>query len=465
MTTDRNVPDAGQPDRLRTALRATVVLVLLGLITHSTYAGSGDEPHYLAIAHSAAFDFDLDVANNYGAGEPLIAGGGLQPENHVRPGVGGVARPVHDIGMPLLFAPVSRVLVPLTHWAARTIPEGVLRRLRVTPTVMYRHGMSAAMIALAVVLASLMFDAFLRLGVAPRTALAACLIALLSPPLLIQSVLFFTELPSALLAFFVFGRLAVPGAPPPVGGPGGASARRWLLLGAATGLLLFVHARNAGLVLALAALGLAAAWKQAAPGGAMAFGLGLAVPVAVRTAVTYWFWGTLLTTPHAAFGAPAGLAASASETWTRLAGMLVDQEFGLLPYAPIYGLAAVGLVAMPDRGLARHILFVCACYLVVVLSPITNVHGWTGGWSPPARFLAPIVPLLALALPFAVRAVPRVLLTVLVAVQVGINAYMWQHPKDLWNDGDGTAAVCSRAGRTFCRYLPSLVEPGTTPAP
>jgi hypothetical protein len=54
-------------------------LVLLGLITHSSNAGSGDEPHYLAIAHSIAFDFDFDVSNNYGTGEPLIAGGGLVP--------------------------------------------------------------------------------------------------------------------------------------------------------------------------------------------------------------------------------------------------------------------------------------------------------------------------------------------------------------------------------------------------
>ena len=59
------------------ALRTIVALVLLGFITHSTNAGSGDEPHYLAIAHSIAFDGDLDLANNYGANEPLIAGGGL----------------------------------------------------------------------------------------------------------------------------------------------------------------------------------------------------------------------------------------------------------------------------------------------------------------------------------------------------------------------------------------------------
>jgi hypothetical protein len=58
------------------ALRTIVALVLIGFITHSTNAGSGDEPHYLAIAHSIAFDGDLDLANNYGANEALIAAAG-----------------------------------------------------------------------------------------------------------------------------------------------------------------------------------------------------------------------------------------------------------------------------------------------------------------------------------------------------------------------------------------------------
>ena len=51
----------------RRALQAMVMLALWGLITHGTHAGTGDEPHYLAITHSIAFDGDLDLANNYGA--------------------------------------------------------------------------------------------------------------------------------------------------------------------------------------------------------------------------------------------------------------------------------------------------------------------------------------------------------------------------------------------------------------
>src|SRR5688500_17367664 len=71
----------------RRVLQPIIALALWGLITHGTFAGSGDEPHYLAVAHSIAFDSDFDLSNNYGASEPLIAGGTLKPEAHVRPGV------------------------------------------------------------------------------------------------------------------------------------------------------------------------------------------------------------------------------------------------------------------------------------------------------------------------------------------------------------------------------------------
>ena len=51
-------------------LAASIVLVLAGLISHGTYAGSGDEAHYQIIAQSLAFDRGLDLTNNYGSMDP-----------------------------------------------------------------------------------------------------------------------------------------------------------------------------------------------------------------------------------------------------------------------------------------------------------------------------------------------------------------------------------------------------------
>jgi hypothetical protein len=148
--------------------------------------------------------------------------------------------------------------------------------------------------------------------------------------------------------------------------------------------------------------------------------------------------------------------ATAREAGIRLAGLTIDQEFGLLPYAPILILVPLGLATMRDRRIAAAIVFTSLCYVALILWPVTNVHGWTGGWSPAARFMVPIVPLLALALPSALLHTPRLLVATLVALQIGIDAYMWQNPKNLWNDGDGVAAVCSRGGMTVCKWLPSV---------
>ena len=428
-----------------------MALVLLGFITHSTNAGSGDEPHYLAIAHSIAFDGDLDLANNYGANEPLIAGGGLVPENHVHEGTGGIVRPVHDVGLPLLFAPVARVLKPAAAWLARAAPESLMRRARLTPTVLYRQVISLVMIAVACWMAGVLFQTCLELGASSRAAFGTTLIAVLSPPLLVYSTLFFTELPAAAIALFVFRRThtALP-----------VSVQGWLLIGAAIGLLVLLHVRNIGLAMALAALAIHAARTRAGSYGALALLAGLAMLLLVRTAINHAFWGTWVTTPHAALGHPAGVVATAREAGIRLAGLTIDQEFGLLPYAPVLILVPLGLAAMRDRQSAAAIVFISACGIGPILWPVTNVHGWIGGWSPAARFMVPIVPLLALALPSAFVHTPRVLLATLLVLQIGIDGYMWQNPKNLWNDADGVAAVCSRGRMPFCRWLPSVTRWG-----
>jgi hypothetical protein len=442
------VPPTPNPtNRHKRVLRIVVALALLGLLTHGTYAGSGDEPHYLAIAHSIAFDRDFDLANNYGAHEPLIAGGGLAPEYHLHVGVNGVMRPVHDVGLPLLFAPAVAVLRPFAAWLSATLPEPFLRRVKVTPSVLYRHLLSMAMIAIALWLAGMLCDAFVQLGASPRSSAALAALVMLSPPALIFSILFFTELTAAALVFFVFRRVVL--APP-------AGAAGWALAGTATGFLFLLHARNAGLVAPLLILGLRAAWRQNNVRHAAAFLSGSTVLLATRTLINHAFWGTWLTTPHAALGAVTRLGAAARVAGIRLAGLLVDQEFGLLIYAPFLVLAPLGLAMMRERAVARAAVFTSACYVALVLWPVTNVHGWSGGWNPAGRFLLPIVPLAAVGLPAALAAAPRLLAGAVLTLQILLNAYLWQHPKNLWNDGDGVAAICSRGGYAACKWLPSI---------
>ena len=58
------------------------------------------------------------VANNYGTNEPLVGGGVLQPEAHVRPGTWRRTAGSR-FGLPVVFAPFVRLAVPLTHALTR----------------------------------------------------------------------------------------------------------------------------------------------------------------------------------------------------------------------------------------------------------------------------------------------------------------------------------------------------------
>jgi hypothetical protein len=436
------------PGRQRT-LVLLVVVGLWGLATHGTYAGSGDEPHYLAIAHSLAFDGDLDVANNYGTAEPLIAGGSLAPEAHARPGRAGTLRPVHDVGLPLLLAPYVRVARPLVEPLLARPDHPVLKQLRLTPSTAYRHLLSAVMILAAALLASQMYRGFIAAGASEHRAFWTALLVALSPPLLIFSILLFTELTSALLCLFVFRRVAL---------ESDDTLSGWIVTGTAAGLLLLVHVRNVGLVAPLVLLALPQLTRRRQISEAVGFVVPLALLAAARTAVTYAFWGTYVTSPHARTGVWPGWRETVSVAANRFGGMFFDQEFGLIPYAPIFILVAVGAVVLwrTRRALLLQLTWVIAFYVLLLCLPSVNAHGWTGGWSPAARFLTPVVPLLAILLCAGISSVPRAALVPLMALQIGISAYLWQHPKDLWNDGNGVAAVCQRGTGTFCRYLPSF---------
>jgi hypothetical protein len=423
-------------------------LLLWGLMTHSTYAGTGDEPHYLAIAHSLAFDRDLHVDNNYGPDEWIT---NVAPGTHVAAGREGTTRPVHDVGLPLLLAPYVAMARPAVRWALSQIPPAWLERMRLEPETLYRHALSAGMILVALLLADQLLATLLALGIASGAATGTVLLVALSPPLAIYSILFFTELLSALLALIAFRKLVVAGT---------RGTNDWAIAGVVTGLLLLVHARNVGIVLAILAIA-AVVWRRERIGHhAIAFTGAFGAILVARSLLTYWLWGTWFTTPHARGGEWIGLGDAVAVGLRRMAGLLLDQEYGLLIYAPIFTLIVLLFFGRRDTRTVQLALWsVIAAYLIPILLPYTNVHGWTGGWSPAARLWVPIVPLLAVALALAFTKAPRPLVVTAVAVQVAISAYFWQNPKNLWNDGDGTAAVCERGGFTGCSALPSFVRP------
>jgi hypothetical protein len=88
--------------------------------------------------------------------------------------------------------------------------------------------------------------------------------------------------------------------------------------------------------------------------------------------------------PMAAYGSESDT--SLRYIWQGLGGMLFDQRFGLLTYAPVLIFAIGGLLVARRAG-------VYWCLMAVpYLGAVTSVAMWWGGWSPPGRFFTPLLP-------------------------------------------------------------------------
>ena len=439
---------------LRRAVGIAIPLALWGLITHGTSAGSGDEPHYLVVADSIAFDGDIALANNYADRESLAFGGQLEIGQHALPGRQGWLRPVHDIGLPLLLSPYYALAHRLTEYAVVHVPQPWMDRAKLNGPLLLRHLMSFAMIALTTWIGLRLFGLFTPMSGSPTRAALWAILLTLSPPLLSHAFLFFTEILSALIVLVVLVRLRTP------------TVSRWevALLGAATGALLIIHARDIGLVAGLAGIGVWQLLRGTAPNRLTThFVAGMLMTLGARIGVTYHFWGTWLTTPHAKFGEFVGLGPMIVEATIRTLGWLFDQEHGLLLYGPIYVLAPLGAWVLwkRDRELCSQISILICAYVGVMACPLFNVHGWRGGWTPAARFLVPIVPLLAVCVFAAITALPRGFWAIrtLVGLQIALIALLWQQPKLLWNDGNGTSTLLEYVGAgstTLSRAFPSV---------
>jgi hypothetical protein len=130
---------------------------------------------------------------------------------------------------------------------------------------------------------------------------------------------------------------------------------------------------------------------------------------------------------------------------TRVFGLLLDQEHGLLAYAPVYLLVLPGFLVLrkTDRKSFREACLLVLAYLVPVVVPSLNRHGWDGGWSPAARFLVPLAPILVAVgfrYPARLQKIPIVPLALCLG-QVMLDFVFWSHPKLLWNMGTGKSAL------------------------
>ncbi len=370
----------------RTVFAVSLALYLFfGLWSASAVGPGADEPHYLVITQSLLRDHDLAIENNHARGDyHEYFGGELRPD-FLRRGIDEVIYSIHAPGLPAL-------LVPAYAAAGYKGAVGMLCLL-------------GALAALAV------FD-LASLVAGPAAALTAWAAVCLTVPFAPHSWLIFPEIPGALLvawgALWLFEPL-----------PGRVSS--WLWRGAALEMLPWLHTKFVILLAAMVAALLLRVWRT--PRVAAALVTPAIISVALWLASFYFLYGTF--DPQIPYGDFPKLYVLFANIPRGLLGLLFDQKFGLLIYAPVYLIAIAGSWMMLRRADLRPFALALLATVAVFVASSTRMYMWWGGSSAPARFLVPILPLLApmIAIAFReLRPAGRGAFALLLAVSLAIAA-------------------------------------------
>jgi hypothetical protein len=322
----------------------TLVYAGMGLSWIRHVEATGDEPEYLLMAQSLWQDGDLDLQNNWEERdfEAYVSGMPRAPFGTFR--ADGRPFPARSPGLPFAVAPV----LALGGRAACVILLGALCSV------------------LALIVRSL------ALGLTgDEDAARLAWLASLGPPAAFMTFQIYPALLAAVaVALCLWVLLGEP--------------RPWsaAVAGLAASTLPWLHTRLIGVAVALGIVALARLRGRAL----LAFLAAVAAMALAFFAYNSAVFGAV--SPLGPYGGklPRGIRQSAP---LRAApGIFLDRSFGLLPYAPVFALALV-----PAWRLRARVwpLLVVALGL---LAPVVTWRAWFGGFSPPARFLVPLVPVL-----------------------------------------------------------------------
>jgi hypothetical protein len=423
-----------------------IVLFLWTLTTRGKQTVSGDEPHYLMIAESLLVDRDLDLQNNYDQNDGRRFGAdGMTPGLHARPARNGQLWSVHDIGLPVLLLPVYA----LATRAAAYAPPDVLARFRQTPGLFGFTLVSSTLVVLTTCAAALLLSGIWR--VAPRYAATVVLVLVLSPPVLSHAFLVFPETVAFAVICAVVWIICLRADE--------IRLSRMVMIVGAVGLLPWLHRKYSFFVFGLGVLIFFRhrGWIGRQLPRVLWLLAGLVIlPQAALHVWTLHAWGNL--------GGPQmldWLPFSTTGLETGGFGMIFDRERGLLGYAPIYLLVPACWALDWPRS---RLLLVPVLLLLVPLAAFVT---WHGGFSPAARFLVPVTPLLILPAVFALEhAAIRWSSIPIVILQVAIIGLAWSHPRDLWPRELGTNRILEKIpgiGVVYEHWLPSIAT-GDSPA-
>jgi hypothetical protein len=385
-------------------------------LTGTALFPSGDEPHYLVIAQSLWRDGDLKIENNHQRGDYREYFTSELDPHYLTRGADGEIYSIHPIGISVLLAPIY----------ALAGYQGTVWTL-------------ILMAALAVTLAWRWTIAMLN---APGAATFAWAAIALSGPFLFNTFTVYPEIAAGLavmLALTIMLRADTerPALWPSIGAGLAIASLPWLstkyapMSAALFLVVVFRFGKGPATLLRNSKVLLMAAIYALSLGAWFAF--------------FYAIWGNPL--PMAPYGSlvqttPLNLRFGAP-------GLLFDQEYGLLAYAPVYILAGTGLYQMWRSGaeLRRQAIEV-TCIFGALLATVGAFGIWWGGSAAPARPITSGLPLLMLPIAMAFRSAPagsprRAAQHLLLWVSVGIAVTLAVGRDGLLlnNARDGTSAL------------------------
>ena len=419
-----------------------IVAALMAVVLAASWAivrprvPAGDEPHYLVIAQSLLRDGDLRIENNHREDQYLEYFEGALKPDFMQRGTDGEIYSIHAPGIAALVAPAFRLAG-------------------------YFGAVATVIVVSALGLALTWQAAFLLTGSRAAAWIGWLAIATAAPFVLHGFTIYPDPVGATLAIAGVLALVSLEVAP--------ERRRRsvyWVATGAALALLPWLHARFA-LVAAVLGVALALRLVRRPEGWRDAVRL-LSVPAVAAVAWFAYFW-TIYGTPNPA--APYG----SRPDWALglipngLAGLLVDQQFGLAVNAPILLLALAAFVPLARRR--RRLAVELAVAVVPYLLTVASYPMWWGGYSAPARFAVIVLPLLAVPLAHlwsVASSAGRGVMAGLLAASAGITVALVGVDRGafVYNGRDGYSVLLDWLSRTvdLTLALPSVHRDGAAAA-
>jgi hypothetical protein len=362
---------AGRDDRaivVSLVLLCAVPMLVLAWLRYRLHFPAGDEPHYLIISEALARYHSLDVQRVYDNRDyaPFFPG---PIEPHTAPGPSGRLLPLHSVGGPVLW------LIPFVLWG--------------------RAGALAFMVGVSSLIVANVYWFSRQLGVNRCTAFVVGLGLGLGSPVLTYSSMSFVEPIGALGCIHALRLLHTPR----------LRARDLVLVSTILGALPWVHSRF--LLFPPVFLGLLLLRLRREEGWTRRAACALVPAVVLFLGLELYHlavWQTLGLAPNQT---NAGAVPFQLDPVPALAGIAVDRGAGFIPNFPIFLLVLPGILFAASRTwrpLHVHVAAAVVPYTLIVCS----FPAWPGAWSPPARFMAVVLPMLAGYIAVAVQRVPRV---------------------------------------------------------